>query len=299
MSDNRAIYIGICSWTDKTLLSSGFYPSAAMTPASRLAFYATCFRAVEIGSTFYALPDPSRVFKWVAGTPDGFMFGVKSFALFTFHGIKFSALPGWLKSELGSVASDVTVRRGDLSHKQRMRLFDEFIRPIRTLHSMGRLAYLLFQFPPSWGYSREALGYIKSVRDVCGPLPLALEIRNNTWLRAENRDSFLTVLKRENIAYVAVDEPNVSWTPQSDIHLTSEWGTVVRFHGRNEAAWHNSRAPLHERFNYLYSNSELGEWKERLKGIRVDCKSTYLMFNNCVGDRAVKSAKLMSELLGE
>ena len=51
------VRIGICSWTDRTLLKSGFYPFCASTPASRLAFYAGCFDVVEVDSSFYVLLD--------------------------------------------------------------------------------------------------------------------------------------------------------------------------------------------------------------------------------------------------
>lgn len=297
MSGAAAIHIGTCSWTDKTLLKSGFYPSATLTPASRLAYYSGYFDVVEVDSTFYALPDPGRVFKWIAGTPEGFMFGIKSFAIFTFHRAKFSSLPRWLREELGFRAPDETLRRETLTHDQRMRLFGDFIRPVLTLHDMGRLAYLLFQFPPNWSYSREALGYIRSVREVCGPLPLAIEVRNSSWLRQENRDNFLKVLRRENIAYVAVDEPLIGWTLPPDLPMTSEWGTVVRFHGRNKAAWLNSKASVHERFDYQYAKDELYEWKEKIETASINADHVYLMFNNCVSDKAVRSAELMREVL--
>ena len=135
MHSGAAIHIGTCSWTDKTLLKSGFYPSASMTPASRLAYYSGRFDAVEVDSTFYALPEPTRVFKWIAGTPEGFMFGVKSFAIFTFHRTKFASLPRWLKDELGIRAPEETLRRETLTHDQRMRLFGDFIQPFGGIRS--------------------------------------------------------------------------------------------------------------------------------------------------------------------
>ncbi|MDR3279645.1 MAG: DUF72 domain-containing protein [Synergistaceae bacterium] len=295
------VRIGICSWTDRTLLQSGFYPASANTPAGRLAYYASCFDTVEIDSSYYSLPSVQNAFRWVAGTPNHFAFGVKSFALFTFHRAKFSSLPAWLKSELGARMNDAPVRREELSHEQRVRLFGEFLKPIEILHSSGRLAYLLFQFPPSWSFSPENVAYIKRLREISGPIPLALEVRNNTWFERGVRDKFLGALADQNIAYAAVDEPVSKWTVPDEWPVTAEWGTVVRFHGRNRRGWSDPHASVHERFDYEYDSSELEDWVGKAKKLSGDFgerQKILLMFNNCVSDKAVRGAALMAEMLG-
>jgi uncharacterized protein YecE (DUF72 family) len=298
MTDLR---IGICSWTDRTLLKSGFYPESARTPAGRLGWYARQFDVVEIDSTYYAMPDPANAFRWVAGTPKNFLFGVKSYSTFTFHRARFSSLPGWLRSEFGARGPEAVISRDDMTHEQRVRLFDEFIGPIRMLHGSGRLAYILYQFPPGWSFSLQRLGYFRSLRRMNGPLPMAVEIRNNSWLDPENRERFLDALRVENIAYAAVDEPALSWTVGRDWPITAEWGTVVRFHGRNAPGWRNSRASVRERFDYEYSGAELGEWVPDVRRMIAsigDSGRILLMFNNCVSDKAVRGARLMRSLLG-
>jgi uncharacterized protein YecE (DUF72 family) len=300
--ESGEFHVGICSWTDRTLLKSGFYPKSASNPAARLAHYSREFDVVEVDATYYALPDPAVAFKWLAGTPKNFMFGVKSFSLFTFHRAKFASLPMWLKAELplGECAKDTLVRRNDLTTEQRKRLFEDFIGPVKIMHKAGRLAYLLFQFPPYWNFCREGLVYFKRLREVSGPLPLAVEVRNNSWLAESNGEKFLRVLEYENIAYVAVDEPDIGWTVGPNWPVTAEWGTVVRFHGRNAAGWRDSRSPVHEKFNYEYSIDELKDWLKRIESVRGSClgKKIYLMYNNCVEDKAVESARLMKKLLG-
>jgi uncharacterized protein YecE (DUF72 family) len=294
------IKVGACSWTDKTLLRSGFYPASASTPASRLAYYSRFFDAVEVDSTYYALPDPANIFRWIAGTPKNFTFGVKSFSLFTFHRAKLSSLPKWLREELSSaapLAPASLIKREDLTPDQRKRLFEEFISPVSILHSRSRLAYILFQFPPYWKFSREGLVYFKRLREVSGPLPLAVEVRNNSWLVPGNREKFISALEAENIAYAAVDEPDVGWTVGPHWPLTAEWGTLARFHGRNEAGWRNSRASVYERFDYEYRRDELEGWLGRIENVS-GAENIYLMYNNCVGDKAINAAFLMKGLLG-
>lgn len=291
------IRIGTCSWTDKTLLRSGFYPDAASTPASRLAFYASQFDIVEVDSSFYALPNPENAVRWITCTPREFVFGVKSFALFTFHRAKISVLPKWLQGELHRDPSYL-IRREELTNEQRLRLYEEFLQALRILHRANRLAYLLFQFPPRWYFSRESLAYIRRLRQVSGPLPLAVEVRNNSWLAPHNREAFFGTLRDENIAYVAVDEPKLDWTLSREWPLTAEWGTVARFHGRNEAGWRNPRASVMEKFDYEYSDEELSEWEDSILEMQRNAKNICLMYNNCVSDKAVRSANRMKGILG-
>ena len=50
------ILVGTASWTDRTLLDSGWYPQTADTPEKRLAYYARQFPLVEVDATYYAPP---------------------------------------------------------------------------------------------------------------------------------------------------------------------------------------------------------------------------------------------------
>ena len=50
------IKVGTASWTDKTLLESGWYPQTADTPEKRLAYYARQFPLVEVDATYYSPP---------------------------------------------------------------------------------------------------------------------------------------------------------------------------------------------------------------------------------------------------
>jgi uncharacterized protein YecE (DUF72 family) len=63
-----AIRVGTCSWADRTLLQSGWYPKEARTPAALLRYYSGVFSTVEVDSTFYAFPDQARIFRWIART---------------------------------------------------------------------------------------------------------------------------------------------------------------------------------------------------------------------------------------
>ncbi len=49
------IRVGTASWTDRTLLDSGWYPQTADNPEKRLSHYAKTFPLVEVDATYLAV----------------------------------------------------------------------------------------------------------------------------------------------------------------------------------------------------------------------------------------------------
>src|SRR5262249_38781429 len=100
---DRALTVlcGIAGWVDKALIDSKlFYPLSVKTSGERLTFYATQFPLVEVDSTYYGIPKPESAEAWAGQTPDGFVFDVKSFSLFTNHPTRPLNLPPDLRAEL-------------------------------------------------------------------------------------------------------------------------------------------------------------------------------------------------------
>jgi uncharacterized protein YecE (DUF72 family) len=54
----------------------------------------------------------------------------------------------------------------------------------------------------------------------------------------------------------------------------------VRLHGRNLATWNKRGGSAAERFDYLYSDEELGEWIEPLRELAGRSERAYAFFNN-------------------
>ncbi len=67
------ILVGTCSWADKTLIDSGWYPPEAKKPEDRLRFYSEQFPVVEVDSTYYAIPQERNPEAWVERTPPEFV----------------------------------------------------------------------------------------------------------------------------------------------------------------------------------------------------------------------------------
>ena len=66
------VQVGTASWTDRTLLESGWYPPEADTPEQRLRYYARQFPLVEVDATYYALPAEQTAALWAERTPAAF-----------------------------------------------------------------------------------------------------------------------------------------------------------------------------------------------------------------------------------
>src|SRR5687768_13678275 len=72
-----------CNWRLGTIgfsyadWAGPFYPRG-MKPGEYLPYYARFFDAVELHTTFHAIPPPSRIRRWADATPEHFRFTVKS-----------------------------------------------------------------------------------------------------------------------------------------------------------------------------------------------------------------------------
>src|SRR4030042_2209712 len=94
------ILVGTCSWADKTLVESGWYPPQAKSPEDRLRYYSEQLPIVEVDSTYYGLPSERNAALWVERTAEGFTFDIKSYALFTHHPAPMRSLPKDLRQAL-------------------------------------------------------------------------------------------------------------------------------------------------------------------------------------------------------
>jgi len=202
------ILIGTCSWTDPSLLASGFYPRYASTAEARLVYYSRNFGLVEVDSTYYSLLAERSANLWCQRTPDNFTFNIKAFALFTQHPTEIRALP----KDIQSALSEETRQRSRLYYREvppelREELWRRFAQALLPLDSAGKLGVVLFQFP-QWFYPREDnRRYITECQDNLPQYRIAVEFRNGTWLSDREKDRTLSLLRDNNLVYVSVDEP--------------------------------------------------------------------------------------------
>jgi uncharacterized protein YecE (DUF72 family) len=270
------IRVGTCSWADEAL-SKYFYPPG-LPAGERLAYYAEQFDTVELDSTYYRLPVESMAERWAEQTPDSFVMHVKAFGVMTRHPVKKEQLPTDLRDDApvddrGRIDRPPREFRGEI-----FRRFREALKPLR---SAGKLGGTLFQFPPYVVYKDLSLDYLSWVREQMGEDELLVEFRHRSWYEEGVRSDVLAFLEEHRMSLVVVDAPKVEAknVPQTLLALTSPT-LYVRFHGRNEKTWHVRGKSAAERFDYLYSEEELGEWVEPLEELAAGAENAYVLFNN-------------------
>jgi len=276
----------------------GFYPQpVAAKPAARLRYYATVFPTVEIDATYYALLDPEMADRWVEWTPQGFVFHVKAFGLFTGHGVDPRRLPVEIQRLLPREAAGLRqVSFREIPREVEDACWEHFTELTRRLRDAGRIGYILFQFPRWYVPSPGLFRRLNHIRGLLDGYRVAVEFRHRAWVDNKNRPAVVDVLRENDFIYVIPDEPELSWTVPPVVLVTSDW-SVVRFHGRNAAAWGRRGTSTHEVYDYLYSQAELKPWAAKAREIAGQVKRLHLMFNNHYRGSSAKNARTMLEML--
>jgi uncharacterized protein YecE (DUF72 family) len=287
------IRVGTASWTDRTLIASGWYPPEADTPEKRLRYYARQFPLVEVDATYYALPAEQTAATWAARTPAGFTFNVKAFSLFTQHPTPVRALPADLREAAGKSGKD-RVYLKDVDPAVTDQAWDRFLTALEPLAAAGKLGPILLQFPPWFPISRAGKDYILACAQRVAPRRVCVEFRNKTWMTPDNREETLGFLAANHLPYVCVDMPQgyVSSIPPV-LAATSDLA-VVRMHGHSDK-WDSK--DIHERFGYRYSEGELEEWAGKIRGLAADADLTQVLFNNCYSNYAQVNAQQLATLV--
>lgn len=174
------------------------YP-AAFQSKSRLTYYASIFNSLEVNSSFYKIPMPATVSKWVESVPDNFKFTFK------------------LSKEITHVA-ELRFKRKDVLN---------FIQTIS--YAGNKKGCLLLQLPPKLKIEKilqlkKLLSTIR-IADKKNEWKLAVEFRNRTWY-----DEALYKLLDQYKACLVIHDLPASAPPL----ITSAADFMyVRFHGTN------------------------------------------------------------------
>ena len=150
-----------------------FYPRGT-TGDRMLSLYSRIFTAVEIDSTFYAIPSPETVKKWASVTPENFLFTAKIPKAIT-HENSFSGVEG---------------------------IFNEFISVMSLLGK--KLGCLLFQLPPTVSYRNSGDSFLKFIKNLPDKPAFSVEFRNGDWYNSV----ILEEMRKRNISVAWSDNPH-------------------------------------------------------------------------------------------
>ncbi|MFC7815864.1 MULTISPECIES: DUF72 domain-containing protein [unclassified Streptomyces] len=284
------VLVGACSWTDRQLVASGWYPRGRRDAEGRLRHYASRLPVVEVDAGYYALPSRRNSELWLERTPDGFRFDVKAFSLLTGHPTRPEALPADLRG-----ADRGGLRRGQAGDGLLDEVWGRFAEAVEPLRKEGRLGTVLFQFPPWFAPGAPAEAVLEACAGRTEGWPIAVEFRHPGWWEAERADTTHALLSALGASAVGTDM--AQGLPSSlppVVPVTRRSLAVVRFHGRSPA-W--GRGSKEDRFRYDYSATELGARVPRLRRAAEQTDELHVLFNNCCADAAVRAAETVRELL--
>ena len=286
------ITVGTSSWADPGFVEE-WYPDD-LPARERLSWYAEHFEAVEVNSTFYAVPAVSTVSRWVDETPDGFTFDVKLHRLLSHHSADLKSLP----EELRKPAKTTPKGRVKLDDELQAALADAVLEAVDPLAQAGKLSSFLLQLSPGFAPRSNDLDELAPLIEHLAPTPVAIELRRSSWLRGDRAEQTLAWMEQHGAVWVCTDMPeaeHLTIMPALDA-VTNPLLAYLRAHGRNAEGYIKGRS-VAERFAYRYSDEELEEIGGRAGELAEEADDVRLMFNNNRGSDAPVAAERMRELL--
>jgi uncharacterized protein YecE (DUF72 family) len=293
--ENGKILVGTASWSDPGFVQR-WYPKG-MRASERLGWYAKQFELVEVNSTFYSVPDLRMVERWCAATPDGFIFDVKLHQLFSFHSTAARLLPADLQQRVETDAKGRVKRTPALEES----LIEAFLHSMAILHSAGKLGVLLLQLSPAFSPRKHKLGELEHLIEMLRDYPLAIEFRNRNWAIGNQLSETVEFLKRHRVIFVNIDAPaaeHFTIMPSNLDEATNPDLAYLRLHGRNARAYLTGKT-VAARFDYDYSDGEIGEVAERSKKLARASRELHVIFNNNNLDYAPRAAVRLRVALGQ
>ena len=271
--DDPKIRVGTAGWNYKDWYAI-VYPENPGKQFKELDYIANFFDTVEVNSTFYRPANRHMASAWVrkvSHNPE-FKFTAKLWQRFT------HAREPYTKEEID------LVREG-----------------MDPLLESAKLGALLCQFP--WSFKNDDAGrdWLSGLFTAFRDFPLVVELRHASW----DSEQTYTFLREQNIGFAAIDQPVIG---QSMPFKTIRTGMVgyVRTHGRNYKTWFAKkdkekgpgRSPM-ARYDYLYSEKEIGEIAEKVKTVSEGSRETYVIQNNHPWGQAVANSVQLRAALGE
>jgi uncharacterized protein YecE (DUF72 family) len=300
MSHESSILTGTASWTDKSLIACGrFYPANVTTAEERLRYYAQQFPMVEVDSSYYGVPTGASAHLWAQRSPEGFVFNVKAFRLFTGHQTAPTALHKDIQAALGGEAAPKVLYYRDLPREIRTELWRRFTEALEPLRMAGKLGAVHFQFAPWVLRNREGHEHVRHCVEKMEGHMLAVEFRNKTWFEGAHAANTLAFERELGVAHVVVDGPQGFYNSVPSLwEVTNPQLAVVRLHGRNADTWDQKGSSVSgSRFKYIYQHEELAPMVPRIRDLARQAAKVHVLFNTNHEDQGQINARRLMALL--
>jgi uncharacterized protein YecE (DUF72 family) len=260
-----AIRVGPAGWAYADW-AGVLYPKRKPRGFHEAAYLAEFFDTIEINTSFYYPLQPDHCRQWlgfVSANPR-FVFTAKLWQRFT--------------HETAATAEDERLVRAG---------FD-------VLRTAGKLGAVLLQFPFSFHREPDNVAYLQALLERFADYPLAVEVRHATW----NDKAFYEMLQQRDVGFCNIDQPIIGRSLKPTERSTARVG-YVRLHGRRYDTWFSDvpETPSQERYNYLYSETELEPWAQRVEHVAERSETTFVVTNNHYEAKGVVNALQLVNLL--
>jgi uncharacterized protein YecE (DUF72 family) len=219
-----------------------FYPLTVPTH-KWFPYYTEHFKTVELNAPFYSWPKRSTVQCWIRQAPPDFLYSIKVNRYIT-HDFRMEGTAMLVEQ----FYLDVGVPLGE------------------------RMACFLFQFPPSFRYTKKRLDAICKQLDP--RYRNVVEFRHKSWWNAD----VYRALRRRKIIMCAVSAPRI---PDKLVRTADD--IYVRLHGTTR--W----------YRHDYSDEELAAWAEKI--LSSGARRAWVYFDNDRDAHAIKNAKTLTRML--
>ena len=233
-------------------------------------------------------------------TPEGFLVDVRAHRILTQHPAPMESLWPEVRDRLTPAArAKPTLFPDEVSPTALDAALDRFLLQVAPLVEFSRLGVITFHFPSYFTPGSRARDYLEWLRTRCGDLPLAIEFRRREWLDTKHREETLAFLEQHRLAYVCVDAPQGSDTAVPPVAAATTDLAVVRFHGRDLAAWERNVDDPVARQRYEYRRNDLEAWVPRLEKLADSGRRVHVVMATGPTDAAGRNASLCMKVLTE
>src|SRR5579863_2568651 len=274
----KKIRFGTAGWSYKDW-EGIFYPSGMLHQKIHpLEYLARFFDTTEINTSFYGPLKPEHAKLWsrrVAAVNPRFLFTAKLYRAFT-HSPLAVTEPTSAASIRPTDEDEIRTREG-----------------LDAVAGEGMLGALLIQFPVSFKNTSLNREYLDRLLRQFIEYPRVVEVRHSSW----NDSATLAEFAQRNVGFCNIDQPVLGRSLAPTEHVTGTIG-YVRLHGRNYEQWFDSDN-RNDRYNYLYNERELVDWKERIANVAERAQTTYVIANNHFESKAgVNALELKAMVTG-
>ena len=288
------ILVGTSSWADPGFVED-WYPRG-LPARDRLRWYAERFEAVEVNSSFYAVPEESTVRRWVEQTPDHFVFDYKLHRLLSRHSAALDSLPPDLRDKARTTSRGRVVLRPETEQG----MAEATLAAVAPLEEEGKFGAFLLQLTPAFSPKEHRLEELDPLLATLAPRAVAVEVRHRGWVEGERARDTFEFLAQRGAAFVGVDAPpgdHLTIMPPVDA-VTNPKLAYLRAHGRNTDGYLTGRS-VAERFGWEYSDAELEEIAGRARSLAEEADFVHVQFNNNRSANAPTSAREFRQKLGQ